>query len=87
MTNMELLLNALAEESATQLSKERNPEGFVENADVAHEGASVAKEAREAFEKRIGHSVISSEKAIEYTHPAEELPFEKKEPGSEEEGF
>ena len=60
MTNMELLLNALAEESATQLSKERNPEGVVENADVAHEGASVAKEAREAFEKRIGHSVISS---------------------------
>lgn len=32
MTNMELLLNSLAEEAATQLSKERNPEGLSENA-------------------------------------------------------
>ena len=38
MTNMELLLNALAEESATQLSKERNPEGLRANAGVAREG-------------------------------------------------
>lgn len=34
MTNMELLLNALAEESATELSKARNPEGLSENATV-----------------------------------------------------
>ena len=32
MTNMELLLNSLAEEAATQLNKERNPEGLSENA-------------------------------------------------------
>jgi hypothetical protein len=38
MTNMELLLNALAEETATQLSKERNPDGLVENAIIAKEG-------------------------------------------------
>jgi len=38
MTNMELLLNSLAEEAATQLSKERNPEGLSENAGVAKEG-------------------------------------------------
>lgn len=75
MTNMELLLNALAEESATQLSKEKNPEGLSENANVAKEGAEVAKNAREDIEKRVGHSVISSEKAIDHTHPAEELPF------------
>ena len=87
MTNMELLLNALAEESATQLSKERNPEGFVENADVAQTGASIARNARLDIESQLGHSIISPEKAIEYTHPVEELPFEKKEPGSEEEGF
>lgn len=43
MTNMELLLNSLAEEAATQLSKERNPEGLRVNAGVAKEGAEVAR--------------------------------------------
>ena len=77
MTNMELLLNALAEESATQLSKERNPEGLRANAGVALEGAEVAKTAREDFERRIGHSVISPEKAIDHIQSPEELPFPK----------
>ena len=47
MTNMELLLNALAEETATEISKERNPQGLTENARIAKEGADVAKAARE----------------------------------------
>ena len=47
MTNMELLLNALAEETATEISKERNPKGISENASIAQEGAEVAKSARE----------------------------------------
>ena len=79
MTNMELLLNALAEESATQLSKERNPEGLRANAGVAREGAEVAKTAREDFERRIGHSVVSPEKAIDHIQSPEELPFPKSE--------
>lgn len=78
MTNMELLLNALAEESATQLSKERNPEGLVQNAVVAEEGAEVAKTAKEEFEKRLGHGVVTSEKAIDYIQSPEELPFNKR---------
>lgn len=65
MTNMELVLNTLAEESAALLSKERNPKGLDQNAEVASEGAEVAKTAREAFEKRIGHSAI----------PSNQLPF------------
>ena len=75
MTNMELLLNALAEESATELSKSRNPEGLSENASVAKEGAEVAKTAREDFEKRIGHSVVSREKAIDHIKSPDSLPF------------
>ena len=77
MTNMELLLNALAEESATQISKERNPEGLRANAGVAREGAEVAKTAREDFERRIGHSVVSPKKAIDHIQSPEELPFPK----------
>ena len=79
MTNMELLLNALAEETATQLSKERNPDGLIENAAVAKEGAEVARDARENVEKRLGRSVISSERAIDHTNPSDSLSLN--EPG------
>jgi len=77
MTNMELLLNALAEQTATDLSKERNPEGIVEAAHVAKDGAEVARNARADIEHRLGHSVISSDKAIDHIKPQDELPFEK----------
>ncbi len=79
MTNMELLLNALAEETATEISKQRNPEGLSENAGVAKEGAEVAKSARQDVEKRLGRSVVSSEKAIDHIQSPEELPFVKPE--------
>lgn len=49
----------LAEAATTDLSKEKNPSGFVENAQVAHEGGKVAKVAREQLESQLGHSVIS----------------------------
>ena len=77
MTNMELLLNALAEQTATDLSKERNPEGLIETAHVAKDGAEVARNARADIEHRLGHSVISSDKAIDHITPQDELPFEK----------
>ena len=76
MTNMELLLNALAEETATEISKERDPNGLTENAIIAKEGADVAKAARVDIEKRIGRSVVSSKKAIDHIQSLEELPFE-----------
>ena len=75
MTNMELLLNALAEETATEISKQRDPEGLSENAGIAKEGAEVAKSARKEVEKRLGRSVVSQEKAIDHIQSPEELPF------------
>lgn len=59
MTNTELILNMLAETATTDLSKERSPEGFAENAQVAQEGGTVAKVAREQLERQLGHSVVS----------------------------
>ena len=84
MTNMELLLNALAEETATEISKQRNPEGLSENAGVAKEGAEVAKTARKEVEKRIGHSVISPEKAIDHIKSPEEIPFPEGQKGEDQ---
>lgn len=51
MTNMELVLNMLAEVTTTALSKQQRPETFEENKRVAKEGGAVAKDARGAVEK------------------------------------
>lgn len=84
MTNIELLLNAIAEETATQISKERNPEGLKENAIVAKEGADVAKNTRNDIERRVGHTVISSERAIDHINPEGRLPLNDVGPFAEE---
>ncbi len=84
MTNMELLLNAIAEETATQISKERNPEGLKENAIVAKEGADVAKNTRNDIERRVGHTVISPERAIDHINPEGRLPLNDVGPFAEE---
>ncbi|MBR1683047.1 MAG: hypothetical protein IJ700_08760 [Bacteroidaceae bacterium] len=55
MTNVELLLNSLAEASATEISKQENPKGFTRNADVAKRGGQVAKAARNQLETQLGH--------------------------------
>jgi hypothetical protein len=59
MTNMELVLNMLAEVSATDLSKEIDPVGMDETAKVAQQGGSVAKAARQQYEKESGKNVVS----------------------------
>ena len=51
---------------------------LVQNAVVAEEGAEVAKTAKEDLEKRLGRSVVTSEKAIDYIQSPEELPFNKR---------
>ena len=66
MTNIELALNTLAEVSATEISKAKNPKGFIQSADVARQGGEIAGHARKKLEKEIGHSVISSAKASDY---------------------
>lgn len=66
MTNVELLLNSLAEASATEISKKENPKGYGQNADVARRGGHVAKAARTQLESQLGHSVVSSLNAKDY---------------------
>ena len=72
MTNLEIALNILAEASATELSKQRDPQGFSEQTAVAKDGGSVAKAAREKLESQLGRSVISSSKASDYISPESE---------------
>jgi prophage antirepressor-like protein len=83
MTNIELALNTLAEVTATEISRQRNPKGMAQSAQTAKEGGEVARSARADIESRLGRSVISSEKASDHIRPieetpAQELPFEDK---------
>ena len=75
MTNVELMLNGLAEAAATELSRRENPKGFVQNANIAQRGGDVAHVARERLEQELGDTVISDKRAINFTNPPEELPF------------
>jgi len=60
MTNLELVLNMLAEASTTEISKEKQPKTFFENKEVATKGSNVAKAARLQLEKTTGKKVVSS---------------------------
>lgn len=63
MSNMELVLNMLAEVSTTEISKGKNPQTLKENIDVAKEGGSVAKNARLEIESKTGNKIVTSQNA------------------------
>ena len=65
MTNTELILNMLAESSATDFAQEQNPQGMNETAYIAKQGGSVAKVARQQYELHSGKPVVSSLNALD----------------------
>ena len=60
MTNEELVLNMLAELSATSITRAKDPQNFEENAQCASEGGEVARVAKEQLELKTGREVVSS---------------------------
>ena len=63
MTNLELVLNMLAEATTTEISKQKEPETFEQNRHVAQQGGEVAGNARKDIESKTGQKVISSKNA------------------------
>lgn len=61
MSNLELVLNMLAEATTTEISKNKMPETFDENKKVAREGGEVAGNTRKEIEQKTGKKVISNE--------------------------
>ena len=59
MTNIELVLNMLAEVTTTAISKREQPDTFEESKTIAKRGGKVAKNARTDIESQLGQSVIS----------------------------
>jgi hypothetical protein len=59
MTNLELVLNMLAETATTEISKERKPKTVSQNRRVAAEGGSIARDARNSLEAKTGKPVVT----------------------------
>ena len=76
MTNEELVLNMLAELSATSITKAKNPQTLDENKTCAIEGGDVARVAREELEAKTGRQVVSplsAKRFFEAQKPEENL--------------
>ena len=65
MTNLELVLNMLAEVSTKELSNKKNPETFIESKEIANNGGSVAKIAKDKLESQLGEEVVNNKNAKE----------------------
>jgi len=63
MTNMEIVLNMLAETTTTEISKVRKPKSLNSNRKVAWESGSVAGRTRKDIEKQTGRKVVTDRKA------------------------
>ena len=63
MTNMELVLNMLAEATTTEISKQKLPQGFEESRVIAHQGGTIAGDTRKAIEAKSGKLIVTAKNA------------------------
>lgn len=71
MSDLELVLNMLAEATTTEISKTVQPETLDASADVARQGGQVAGNARKEIEAKSGRPVITKQNAIDFTNVIE----------------
>ena len=60
MTNLELVLNMLAEATTTEISKERKPQGFEQSQVIAKQGGTIAGNTRREIEAKSGRKIVTS---------------------------
>ena len=63
MTNLELVLNMLAEATTTEISKEKKPDTFEKNKEIAKQGGTIAGNARKEIEEKTGKKVVTESNA------------------------
>lgn len=59
MSNLELVLNMLAEATTTEISKEKKPKNFIENKKIAKQGGTIAGNTRREIEEKTGKKIVS----------------------------
>ncbi|RLD62944.1 MAG: hypothetical protein DRI84_10290 [Bacteroidetes bacterium] len=77
MTNLELVLNMLAEATTTEISKEKNPKTFLESKNIAKQGGTIAGNTRKEIEEKTGKDIISPLNAKELGEKASDGNNEK----------
>jgi len=65
VTNLELVLNMLAEATTTEISKEKKPQTFAANKMIAKQGGTIAGNTRKAIEEKSGKKIVTSQNAKE----------------------
>ena len=73
MSNLELVLNMLAEATTTEISKEKKPKNFVENKKIAKQGGTIAGNTRKQIEEKTGKKVVNTLNAADYLEQKKEL--------------
>lgn len=68
MTNLELILNMLAEATTTEISKEKKPDSFEKSKKIAKKGGQIAGNTRKQIEHETGESIISKNNANKITN-------------------
>jgi hypothetical protein len=63
MTNLELVLNMLAEATTTEISKEKKPKTFSQSKEIANQGGTIAGNTRKAIEAKTGKKIVSGKNA------------------------
>ena len=73
MSNLELVLNMLAEATTTEISKEKKPKNFVENKKIAKQGGTIAGNTRKQIEEKTGKKVVNTLNAADYLEQNKKL--------------
>jgi hypothetical protein len=63
MTNLELVLNMLAEATTTEISKKKEPKTFTESKKIAKQGGTIAGNTRKQIEAKTGDKIVTSKNA------------------------
>ena len=73
MSNLELVLNMLAEATTTEISKEKKPKTFTENKKIAKQGGTIAGNTRKEIEVKTGKKIVNQLNASDYLNAKKEL--------------
>jgi len=65
MSDLELIFNMLGEAATTEITRNRNAQGFIENKDTARRGGKIAGDARKKLEKESGRKIVTSENYLD----------------------
>jgi hypothetical protein len=73
MSNLELVLNMLAEATTTEISKEKKPKNFTENKKIAKQGGTIAGNTRKQIEEKTGKKIVNKLNASDYLQNKKEI--------------